>query len=165
MTVDIIDNNNTSQYHTTRHHQNFEIFAESSQSAPQDIWLPIISSVKPLFVFCPSLAQGRVTSYFPLKFRGSSTHATFGIEFEPEDLAFYESISSLFVLIVGFRRPIISVKTRGLFIMREILAFRSRGKGTFALRKDLKALSGTVCDLRRNPENVRGTTLDGSFFY
>lgn len=46
--------------------------------------------------------------------------------------------------------------------MREILAFRSRGKGTFALRKDLKALSGTVCDLRRNPENVHGTTFDGS---
>lgn len=45
------------------------------------------------------------------------------------------------------------------FVMRGVLTFRSRAKGTFALRIELEAAKGLVCDLRRNPDNGHGATL------
>jgi hypothetical protein len=37
-----------------------------------------------------------------------------------------------------------------------VVSIPSRGKGVFALRKSLKVAKGTICDLRRNPDNPHG---------
>ena len=43
--------------------------------------------------------------------------------------------------------------------MQAVISFRARGKGAFALRKELKAKVGTVCDVRRSPTNEFGMSL------
>lgn len=43
--------------------------------------------------------------------------------------------------------------------MQAVILFRARGKGAFALRKELKAKVGTVCDVKRSPTNDFGTSL------
>ena len=43
--------------------------------------------------------------------------------------------------------------------MQAVISFRARGKGAFALRKDLKAKEETVCVVRRSPTNEFGTSL------
>ena len=43
--------------------------------------------------------------------------------------------------------------------MQAVISFRARGKGAFALRKDLKAKQETVCEVRRNPTNEFGASL------
>ena len=40
--------------------------------------------------------------------------------------------------------------------MRAVFKFPSQGKGTFALRKDLKVLKDTVCSFKRDPGNLLG---------
>lgn len=42
------------------------------------------------------------------------------------------------------------------FRMGAVIYFTSRGKGAFALRGSLKVLLGTICTLRRNPDNDFG---------
>lgn len=43
--------------------------------------------------------------------------------------------------------------------MQAVISFRARGRGAFALRKELKAKLGTYCDVRRSPANEFGTSL------
>ena len=43
--------------------------------------------------------------------------------------------------------------------MQAVISFQARGKGAFALRKDLKAKEETVCVVRRSPTNEFGTSL------
>ena len=43
--------------------------------------------------------------------------------------------------------------------MQAVISMRARGKGAFALRKDLKAAKDTVCELKRFKENEHGTHL------
>jgi hypothetical protein len=40
--------------------------------------------------------------------------------------------------------------------MQAVLMIPSRGEGVFALRRALKVLKNTVCDLKRNPDNLNG---------
>ena len=40
--------------------------------------------------------------------------------------------------------------------MRAVFKFPSQGKGTFALRKDVKVMKDTVCSVGRDPENLFG---------
>ena len=37
--------------------------------------------------------------------------------------------------------------------MQAVISMRSRGRGAFALRKDLKAAQATICSLKRNKVN------------
>jgi hypothetical protein len=48
------------------------------------------------------------------------------------------------------------------FRMRAIASFPSRGKGAFALRRDLQAKKEMFCDLHRFPENVHGAISEDS---
>ena len=43
--------------------------------------------------------------------------------------------------------------------MQAVISMIARGKGTFALRRDLKAAKDAVCELKRLKENEQGTHL------
>jgi hypothetical protein len=43
--------------------------------------------------------------------------------------------------------------------MQAVISMRARGKGAFALRRDLKAAKDTVYELKRFQENEHGTHL------
>ena len=43
--------------------------------------------------------------------------------------------------------------------MQAVISLRARGRGAFALRKDLKAGRDTVCEVKRFKENEYGTIL------
>lgn len=42
--------------------------------------------------------------------------------------------------------------------MQAVISMPSKGKGAFALRKDLKTAKGTICSLLRSPTNEFGTS-------
>ena len=43
--------------------------------------------------------------------------------------------------------------------MQAVISLRARGRGAFALRKDLKAARDTVCEVKRFKENKYGAVL------
>ena len=45
----------------------------------------------------------------------------------------------------------------GSIIMEAAISMQSRGRGAFALRKELKAAKDTTCSLKRHPTNEFGT--------
>lgn len=43
--------------------------------------------------------------------------------------------------------------------MQAVISMRSRGRGAFALRKDLKAATATICSLKRDRVNGYGASF------
>ena len=119
-------------------------------------------------VACGSPGVKEILDFFVLLFQGSRTSniclwkeycvhmKLLYLDCEAQNLRKSPVYCRLYFATNEIRRPSYAKIPLYNFRMRVILAFNFHGRGTFALRRDLKAVKRTICELRRQPDNQFG---------